>query len=69
MVEQTLARNAENLVFEFKIALMKRQMTQRVLAEFVGTDPQQLNRAIHGDTSPKAQVIRKKAAKILGIEI
>ena len=42
-------------------------MAQKELAELIHTNPQQLNRAIKGDMTPKSRELRKQIAKILNI--
>ena len=42
-------------------------MAQEELAESIHDNPQQLNRAIKGDVTPKSRELRKKITKILNI--
>lgn len=66
MVEDELNGTADQILFQFKAELLKHHMTQKELADRIGTGPQQLSRALHGDTSPRSREIRRDAAKKLG---
>lgn len=68
MINQSLDEKAQECEVQFKIELLKHQITQREMASMIGTGPQQLNRAIKGDTSPLSNRIREKMQKILGIK-
>ena len=68
MPEAQLASYARKVEANIKIALIKRDMTQRELAELIHANPQQLNRSIKGDMSPKSRELRKQMAEILHIE-
>ncbi|UZN41874.1 helix-turn-helix transcriptional regulator [Lactobacillus sp. IBH004] len=67
MINQSLEESAKECEVKFKVALVEKQITQRKLAAKLGTTPQQVNRAIKGDTSPMSKKIREKMQKILGI--
>ncbi|WP_294762056.1 helix-turn-helix transcriptional regulator [uncultured Lactobacillus sp.] len=67
MINQSLEKSAKECEVKFKVALVEKQITQRKLAAKLGTTPQQVNRAIKGDTSPMSKKIREKMQKILGI--
>ena len=67
MSEQQFAKVAYDIERSIKIALLNRDMTQKELAELIHANPQQLNRAIKGDMTPKSREIRKQIAKILGL--
>lgn len=54
---------------KFKIAIFESGYKQRELAEIIGTTPQQLSRAIAGNTTPKDIELQKRLAKFLNIEI
>ena len=67
MSEQQFAKTAYDVERSIKIALLNRDMTQKELAELIHANPQQLNRAIKGDMTPKSRELRKQIAKILNI--
>ncbi|WP_223896976.1 helix-turn-helix domain-containing protein [Lactobacillus huangpiensis] len=67
MINQSLEKQAKECEVKFKIALLKQQITQREMANMLGTGPQQINRAIKGDTSPLSNKLREKMEKKLGI--
>ena len=67
MPEQQFAKVAHDIKRSIKIALLNRDMTQKELAELIHANPQQLNRAIKGDMTPKSRELRKQIAKILNI--
>lgn len=67
MINQSLEKSAKECEVKFKVALVEKQITQRKLAAKLGTTPQQVNRAIKGDTSPMSKKIREKMQKALGI--
>ena len=67
MSEQQFAKVAYDVERSIKIALLNRDMTQKELAELIHANPQQLNRAIKGDMTPKSRELRKQIAKILNI--
>lgn len=67
MINQSLEESAKECEVKFKVALVEKQITQRKLAAKLGTTPQQVNRAIKGDTSPMSKKIREKMQKALDI--
>ena len=44
-----------------------RDMTQKELAELIHANPQQLNRAIKGDMTPKSRELREQVARVLNL--
>lgn len=68
MSEQQFAKVAYGIERSIKIALLNRNMTQKELAELIHANPQQLNRAIKGDMTPKSRELREQVAKILNME-
>ena len=67
MPEQQIMDIAHKVESDIKIALLKRNMTQVELSHLIGEGPQQVNRAIKGDISPKARKIRLKIARVLDL--
>ncbi|WP_125769501.1 helix-turn-helix domain-containing protein [Companilactobacillus furfuricola] len=67
MTEEKYAEAAYEVESSIKIALLKNHMTQRELADEIDANPQQLNRAIKGDMTPKSRELRKQIEKVLGI--
>lgn len=67
MFNKSLDESARECEVKFKIALVENHITQREIATKIGTTPQQVNRAIKGETSPMSKKIREKMQKILGI--
>lgn len=65
MPEQQMVDVAHELESKIKIKLIERDMTQVELARLIDEGPQQVNRAIKGDVSPKAREIRSKIARVL----
>lgn len=68
MPEEMLKNQATEVEKSIKIALIRQNMTQRQLAEFIGEGPQQVSRAVHGGVDPKSRRIRQKIYKVLGME-
>lgn len=66
--EETLVAGAKEIRNKIKVALIECDMKQTELAELIDENPQQLNRAISGDMTPKSLEIRKRIYKILRIE-
>lgn len=64
-----LEKVSSSIRAKFKIAIFKSGYTQRELADIIGTTPQQLSRAIAGNTTPKDIEIQKRLATFLQIEI
>ncbi|GEO64429.1 MULTISPECIES: helix-turn-helix domain-containing protein [Companilactobacillus] len=67
MPEQQLTELVYRVESDIKTALLKKHMTQVELADLIGENRQQVNRAIKGDVSPKAREIRSKIAKVLDL--
>lgn len=67
MTDKLIDKASRECEIQFKIALVKHNLTQREMATMLGTGPQQINRAIKGDTSPLSKRIREKMQNILGI--
>lgn len=67
MPEQQFAEVAYDIERSIKIALLDRDMTQKELAELIHANPQQLNRAIKGDMTPKSRELRKQVARVLNL--
>lgn len=69
MVEQTLAKSAEELKSKFQLAIKQHHTTQRKMAKYCDTNEVQFSKAISGDQAPRSQEIRRQAAEFLGIDI
>ncbi|MCT3295804.1 helix-turn-helix domain-containing protein [Lactiplantibacillus pentosus] len=67
MTEEKLLSGAKEITSKIKIRLLERGMSQVELSDLIGVGPQQLNRAIHADMSPKSVRIRKKIYTVLNI--
>ncbi|CAJ2232130.1 helix-turn-helix domain-containing protein [Companilactobacillus paralimentarius] len=67
MPEQQFAEYAHEIESTIKIGLLKRNMTQKELAELIHANPQQLNRAIKGDMTPKSRELREQVARVLNL--
>ena len=67
MSEQQFAKLAYDIERSIKIALLNRDMTQKELAELIHANPQQLNRAIKGDMTPKSRELREQVARVLNL--
>lgn len=67
-IEEALVESRKNLEKKIKIALLDRGMTQKELSKLIKENPQQVNRAIKGDSAPKSIELRKKIYQILNIE-
>lgn len=67
MPEQKFAEYAHEIESTIKIGLLKRNMTQKELAELIHANPQQLNRAIKGDMTPKSRELREQVARVLNL--
>ena len=65
MTEQSLVEASKLITKQIKSKLLDRDMTQVELSDLIKENPQQLNRAIHGDMSPKSKEIREKIYKVL----
>lgn len=66
--EQQLMKTAEELKMEFKIALLKRHMTQKEIGKMLGVKEPQISRAIAGESSPKSRQLRAQMKRILDID-
>ncbi|AKP66318.1 helix-turn-helix domain-containing protein [Companilactobacillus ginsenosidimutans] len=67
MPEEQFAKVAYDIERSIKVELLNRDMTQKELAELIHANPQQLNRAIKGDMTPKSRELREQIEKVLGI--
>lgn len=67
-IEEKLNATAQELEKRIKVALIDRDMTQAELANLIGENRQQVNRAIKGEVGKKPTEIRKKVFKVLGIK-
>lgn len=66
--EKELDEAALKIFNSFRQAYQDKGWTQKHVAELVGENPQQVNRALRGlDNTPKSKEIRNKAREILGI--
>lgn len=66
--EEALTEASKAMERNIKIALLNRNMTQRELSQLIKENPQQVNRAIKGDITPKSRVLRKKICKVLNLK-
>lgn len=66
--EETLEISQKEIEKKIKMALLKRDMTQRELSDLLKVNRQQVNRAIKGDTAPKSTKLRARIYKILGLD-
>ncbi|MEY8295006.1 helix-turn-helix domain-containing protein [Limosilactobacillus caviae] len=64
-VENELEKATANVEKQIKIRLLERDMTQTELASLIGENPQQVNRAIKGNSAPRSVEIRKKIYRVL----
>jgi len=67
MPEQQFANYAHEIESTIKIGLLKRNMTQKELAGIIHANPQQLNRAIKGDMTPKSRELRQQVERVLNL--
>lgn len=67
-IEDALAESSKAMERKIKIALLERNMTQRELSRLIKENPQQVNRAIKGDTAPKSRKLRDKIYKVLNLK-
>ncbi|WP_413627128.1 transcriptional regulator [Fructilactobacillus vespulae] len=65
MLEESAREKIELLTDEIIIKLRRKHMSQVELGKMIDESPVQLNRAIHGDMTPKSVKIRKKIYKVL----
>lgn len=68
MTEEAMVAGAKAIKSKIKVALIERDMTQVELSDLIKENPQQLNRAIAGDPTPKSLSIRKRIYKVLDIK-
>ncbi|CAM2828843.1 helix-turn-helix domain-containing protein [Fructilactobacillus fructivorans] len=69
MANVELERNAQKVFKKIKVALINKDLTQVDMSKIVDVSPVKLNRAIHGEMSPKSQRIRKQIFKYLNIKV
>lgn len=67
MTEEMILNSVHENEKKIKRALLDRDMTQVELSRLLNVNPQVLNRAIHGDMSPRSLEIRKSINKVLGL--
>lgn len=67
-IEEKLNASAQELEKEIKVALLNKDMTQTELADLIGENRQQVNRAIKGEIGKKPTAIRNKIYKVLDIK-
>jgi len=67
MTEEMIMNSVHENEKKIKRALLDRDMTQVELSKLLRVNPQVLNRAIHGDMSPRSLDIRKRIKKVLAI--
>ena len=67
MPEQQFAKVAHDIERSIKIALLNRDMTQKELAELIHANPQQLNKAIKSDMTPKSHKLHEQVARVLNL--
>lgn len=67
-IEDALAEASKAMERKIKIALLERNMTQRELSRLIKENPQQVNRAIKGDTAPKSKELREKICTVLNLK-
>ncbi|CAK1245416.1 hypothetical protein R55214_HHFBAMCI_01666 [Fructobacillus evanidus] len=64
-----LEQASSKVKMKFKLALTERGMKQVEIAEMLHVSPQQVSRALSGNSTPLDIDIQKRTAKILGIEL
>ncbi len=67
MTEDLVIKGATEIKKRIKNALVDRDLTQVELAKMLNVNPQVLNRAIHGDMSPRSIEIRNHIYRVLGL--
>ncbi|GAX04590.1 hypothetical protein IWT140_02232 [Secundilactobacillus pentosiphilus] len=67
MTEEMILNSVRENEKKIKRALLDRDMTQVELSKLLSVNPQVLNRAIHGDMSPRSIEIRQQVKKVLAI--
>lgn len=65
MTEQSLVDASKSITKQIKLKLFERDMKQIELSNLISEGSVQVNRAIHGDMSPKSKEIREKIYKVL----
>jgi ribosome-binding protein aMBF1 (putative translation factor) len=68
LTEEIIVQGAKEIKKKIKGTLLDRDMTQVELAKLLDVNPQVLNRAVHGDMSPRSIQIRKEIYKVLGLK-
>ena len=63
-----LEHDIKEIPKKIKLALLNKGWTQKHLADLIGENRTQLNRAINGEMTPKAKEIRQKIYEILDIK-
>lgn len=66
--ETDLEKATAKVEKSIKIKLLERNMSQVELANLIGVNRYQVNRAIKGNNSPRAIEIRKKIYRVLGMD-
>lgn len=67
-IEEKLESAKKQMEQDFKIALIKKNMTQAELADLLNLSRSQVNKAIKGGTNKSDVEVRKKIYKFLGME-
>lgn len=67
-IEEKLESAKKQMEQDFKIALIKKNMTQAELADLLNLSRSQVNKAIKGGTKKSDAEVRKKIYKFLGME-
>lgn len=65
VAERNLKEAANAITRIIKNGLNNKSMSQVELSKLIGEGPQQINRAVHGDLSPKSITIRQKIYKVI----
>lgn len=65
--EAAISKLTHDIKMKIKLALLERDMSQVELSKLIKENPQQMNRAINGDNSPKSIEIRNKIYRVLNI--
>lgn len=67
VIELTLVEAKCEVEHEIKLNLMKKNMSQRELADMLNLTRSQISRAIKGGTNPSDIEVRKKIYRVLGM--
>lgn len=67
-IEEKLESAKKQMEQDFKIALIRKNMTQAELADLLNLSRSQVNKAIKGGTNKSDVEVRKKIYKFLGME-